>query len=255
MSFGNYKATSGDEHGEVLCWASNELGEQSRPCVFHVVPIHGCVCSAHWAKPLSAEDLAVRAECVRAIEIAIDDCRFYGGSTVLVVPAVVNKDVSYRQAWDRSRVEIARVLPTAADAGVAIAFENVWNNFLLSPLEAAAYVDSFESDAVGWYMDIGNIVAYGWPEHWIEALGPRILKVDVKEYSRKKLNDEGRWAGFGVPIGEGDCDWPAVMRALEDVGFRGWLTAEVGGGGRERLADIGARMDRIVAAAPSNADD
>ena len=85
-----------------------------------------------------------------------------------------------------------------------------------------------------------------WPPHWIRALGPRILKLDIKEYSRKKRNDEGLWKGFQVEIGDGDCDWPAVRAALDEIGFEGWATAEVGGGGEERLRDIKARMDRVL---------
>ena len=160
---------------------------------------------------------------------------------------MVTKQVSYADAYARSQKEIRRVLPLAEELGVKIAFENVWNQFLLSPLEAARYVDEFESDSVGWYFDVGNVVNYGWPEQWVEILGKRILKLDIKEYSRKRRNDEGLWKGFGVKLLEGDCDWPSVMRALDQVGFQGWATAEVGGGPRERLAEIADRMDRIFA--------
>lgn len=211
------------------------------------LPVHGVVDSVHWSKPFSHPDAAVRAEGVKALETAIHDCAFYGGTTVLVVPAVVNKSVSYAAAYRRSQEEIGRVLPLAAEKNIRIAFENVWNHFLLSPLEAARYVDEFESAQVGWYFDVGNIVNTGWPEHWIAALGTRIFKLDIKEFSRKKRDDEGLWKGFGVELLEGDCDWPSVMRALDDIGYRGWATAEIAGGGVDRLRDIAARMDRIFA--------
>lgn len=210
------------------------------------LPIHGVVDSVHWGKPFSHPDAKVRAEGVRALETALHDCKAYGGSSVLVVPAVVSKSVSYREAWVRSRAEIARMVPLAEELGLNIAFENVWNNFLLSPLEAAQYIDSFASPHVGAYLDVGNLVRYAWPEQWVEALGPRVMKIDVKGYSRKKQNDEGLWKGFQVEIGDDDCDWPAVMRALDKIGFNGWFTAEVGGGGKQRLADIAARMDRVM---------
>jgi hexulose-6-phosphate isomerase len=139
--------------------------------------------------------------------------------------------------------------PLAAELGIRIAFENVWNNFLLSPLEAARYSDELQRGVdrpvFGWHFDIGNIVNYGWPEHWIEALGPRILKLDVKEFSRKRRDDEGLWKGFGVEIGEGDVGWDRVRAALRRIGYRGWAAAEVGGGGPERLADIARRMDTV----------
>ena len=214
-------------------------------------PVHGVVCSEHWKSPLNHPDAAVRARCVAAIREAISDASAYGASSVLVVPAVVNKSMPYEEAWRLSRESIAQVIPDAEKAGIDIAFENVWNNFLLSPREAAQYVDSFGSDRVGWYFDVGNLVAYGWPEQWIRILGPRIMKIDVKEYSREKLDQEGRWAGFGVKLTEGDCDWPSVMQALDDVGFQGWMTAEIAGGDRAWLEDVAARMDRIAASGES----
>ncbi len=211
------------------------------------VEIPGVVDSVHWGKPFSHPDPKVRAEGVAALETALRDCKRYGGTSVLVVPAVVNAGVSYADAYRRSQEELRKCLPLAEELEIDIAFENVWNNFLLSPLEAARYVDEFESERVGFHFDVGNIVYYGWPAHWIEALGKRILKLDIKDYSRKKLNDEGRWKGFGVQIGEGDSDWPAVMRALGKIGYSGWATAEVGGGDRERLAQISANMDKVFA--------
>ena len=210
------------------------------------IAIPGVVDSAHWGKPFNHPDESVRAEGRAALETAIRDCKRVGGSTVLVVPAVVRKGMSYADAYRLSQKEIGKLLPLAEELGVAIAFENVWNNFLLSPLEAARYVDEFESDHVGWYFDVGNIVNYAWPEQWIDALGARILKLDVKEFSRSKRDNEGLWKGFGVEIGEGDCDWPAVREALDRIGYRGWASAEVGGGGAERLADIARRMDQVL---------
>ena len=209
--------------------------------------IPGVVDSVHWRQPLSSPDAAVRAAGRAALETALRDCRAYGGTTVLLVPARVTAEVAYDQAYHRSQDEIRAVLPLAAELGVKIAIENVWNDFLLSPLEAARYVDEFESPMVGWYMDIGNVVNYGWPEQWIRILGARILKLDIKEFSRQKRNDEGLWKGFAVALGEGDCNWPAVLAALEEVGYSGWASAEVPGGDRARLEEIAGRMDRIFA--------
>lgn len=210
--------------------------------------IPGVVDSVHWSKPLSHPDAAVRREGIEGLKTALRDCKAYGGDSVLLVPAVVNKQISYGDAYTRSQAAIREVLPLARELGIFISMENVWNNFLLSPIEAARFTDELDPKICGWHFDVGNIVAYGWPEHWIETLGSRIRRLDVKEYSRKKLNDEGRWAGFAVEIGEGDCDWPAVMKALDAVPYTGgWMAAEVGGGGEERLRDIATRMDRIIA--------
>jgi hexulose-6-phosphate isomerase len=211
------------------------------------IEIPGVVDSVHWRATLSDPDESVRAEGRRALEGALADCKRFGGTTVLLVPAVVNAQVSYDQAWERSRVEIARVLPRAEELGVKIAIENVWNQFLLSPLEAARYVDSFESDWIGWHFDVGNVVNYGWPEQWVRILGKRILKLDIKEFSRKKRDAEGLWKGFGVELLEGDCNWPAVMAALDEIGYGGWGTAEIPGGDRQRLTEIAERMDKIFA--------
>ena len=210
------------------------------------LPIHGVVDSVHWRQTLSDPDPAVREAGVNGLKTAIQDAHAYGASTVLLVPAVVNKQVSYADAYTRSQLEIRKVLPMAAEHRIKIAFENVWNKFLLSPLECVRYVDEFESDSVGWYFDVGNVVAYGWPEHWIRALGHRILKLDIKEFSRSKADTEGPYAGFGVPLGEGDCDWPAVNEALSGIGYRGWATAEVSGGDRTYLEGLAARMDSIL---------
>ena len=209
--------------------------------------IHGAVDSVHWNKPLSHPDAAVRAEGVKALETALRDVKHWGGTTVLLVPAVVNKEVSYADAYQRSQAEIRKVLPLAAELQVKIALENVWNQFLLSPLEMARYIDELESPWIGAYFDVGNIVNYGWPEQWVRILDKRIMKLDIKEFSRKRRDAEGLWKGFDVEIGDGDCDWPAVMQALRDIDFQGWGTAEVGGGKRDRLYDIAQRMDRVFA--------
>ncbi len=210
------------------------------------LPIHGVVDSVHWRQTLSDADPAVREAGLDGLKIALNDAFAFGASTVLLVPAVVNKDVSYDDAYSRSQAEIRKVLPMASDLGVKIAIENVWNRFLLSPLEAARYVDEFESDSIGWYMDIGNIVTFSWPEQWIRILGHRVLKLDIKEYSRTKRDEEGPYAGFRVKLGEGDCNWPEVLKAVDDIGYNGWATAEIPGGDATRLEEIATRMNRIL---------
>jgi len=211
------------------------------------LPIHGVVDSVHWRDTLSHADPEVRARGVAALRTALHDAKFYGGTSVLLVPASVGKEVSYDDAYQRSQAEIKKVIPLAEELGIDIALENVWNNFLLSPLETARYIDELESERIGAYFDVGNVVRYGWPEQWVRVLNKRIKKLDIKEYSRKKQVEEGLWKGFDVELLEGDCDWPAVMKALREVDFQGWATAEVAGGGVDRLQDIAMRMDRIFA--------
>ncbi|GAB3923383.1 sugar phosphate isomerase/epimerase family protein [Larkinella terrae] len=208
----------------------------------------GTVNSAHWKSPLSDPDPKVRAVCVDAMKKSLQDTKQYGGTTVLLVPGVVKADVGYEDAYKRCREEIKKLLPVAEKTGVKIAFENVWNSFLISPLEAARFVDEFKHPLVGWYFDVGNILRYGWPVHWIEALGKRILKLDIKEFSLKKQQDEGLWKGFDVELLEGDCNWPAVNGALQKIGYSGWASAEVNGGDRTRLLTIREKMDAIFKA-------
>lgn len=203
--------------------------------------------SAHWSSPLSDPNPEVRARGVEGLKIALRDAKKLGCTSVLLVPAVVKKEVSYADAYTRSQAEIRKVVPLAEELGVIIAIENVWNQFLLSPLEAARYVDEFNSPRVGWHFDVGNIVNYGWPEQWIRILGKRIAKVHVKEFSRSKRDKEGLWKGFDVELLAGDCDWPAVMKALDDIGYQGWLIAEISGGDAQRLKTIAELMDRILA--------
>jgi hexulose-6-phosphate isomerase len=206
------------------------------------------VCGVHhWSKPLSHPDPKVRAEGLAALEQTLKDAKRYGASSVLLVPAVVNKEVSYDQAYERSQAEIRKAIPLAEELGVKIAVENVWNQFLLSPLEAKRYVDEFNSPAVGWHFDVGNIINYGWPEQWIRILGKRIQKLHIKEFSRKKRDKEGLWKGFDVPLLEGDDDWPAVMKALDDVGWSGWaMTEQNGGDTPEGLHDLAERLGKIL---------
>ncbi len=207
--------------------------------------VHGVVSYDHWRLPFSHPDPQVRKQALESFLGAIRDAKTYGGTSVLLVPAVVNKQIGYAEAYQRSQAEIRKALPLAEELGIRILFENVWNNFLLSPLEMARYIDEFESPVCGAYFDVGNVVRYGWPEHWIRALGRRIGKLDIKEYSRKLQNEQGPRAGFRVELGDGDCDWPAVLRALKEIGYSGWATAEVRGGDEARLREISQRMDRI----------
>ncbi len=207
----------------------------------------GVVDSVHWQTTLSDPDPKRRATAVEALKQALRDCKAFGGTSVLLVPAVVNKAVSYDDAYKRSQEEIRKAIPVAEETGVKIAIENVWNEFLLSPLEARRYIDEFESPWVAFHFDIGNVVTYGWAEQWIRILGKRIVKLHIKDFSRKKRNEEGLWKGFGVKLMEGDNDWPAIMKALDEVGYEGgWACAEVPGGNLENLKDVAARMDRIL---------
>lgn len=201
----------------------------------------------HWKKPLSDPDPEVRSACIKSVATSLQDMKDYGGDTVLVVPGVVNERVSYEKAYYQSQASIRELIPHAEKTGIQIALENVWNNFILSPLEAKRFIDEINHPLVGWYFDVGNILRYGWPEHWIETLQSRIMKLHLKEYSKKIMNDEGLWKGFDVELTEGDNNWPVVMKAINNINYRGeWITAEVNGGDRNRLQQVSQLMDKII---------
>lgn len=203
--------------------------------------IHGVSGSRHWKDTLSDPDPAVVERGLAAIRQEFEDCKAYGGTTVLVVPAVVNPNVSYRDAYQRSQAAIRKLLPDAERSGVKIAIEEVWNKFLLSPVEFARYIDEFESPWVGAYFDVGNVVEYGYPQEWIHELGKRILKIHIKEYAKPKR--------FDYKLGDGkEIDWPTIRKALVDVGYQGWITAEVGYGDAAHLKDVVERMDKVLGA-------
>jgi L-ribulose-5-phosphate 3-epimerase len=200
----------------------------------------------HWKFPLSDPDPKVREQGVEALKVTLQDANVYGADTILLVPGRVSDSVSYDQCWNRSVEEIKKVVPLAEKLRVKIAIENVWNSFLLSPIEAASYVDQFKSQYVGFYFDCGNILAFGWPEQWIRILGPRIAKVHIKEYSRKIADKQGKGAGFGVKLLEGDVNWQEVMKAFDETGYHGWTTIEMPGGDtREGLKDLCDRLKKI----------
>ncbi len=212
------------------------------------VVIHGVIDSIHWQKRLSDPDAAVRAEGVEALRGALRDARFYGATSVLLVPGAVRdpKNENFEQCWARSQEEIRKVIPEAKELGVPIAIEVVWNMFITKPDQLVKYVDDFADPIVGAYFDVSNMIRFGFPpQEWIRALGKRMIKFDFKAYKHANLmNETSPW----VAIGDGDEPWAQVHKALADVGYTGWATSEVGAGGRAELQDVKARMDKVLTA-------
>jgi hexulose-6-phosphate isomerase len=213
--FQGVEIQSGNDQKEVL--AARDAAGLEIPSV---------LMASHWTHPLSDPNPATRETSVNNLKQALRDAKAYGARSVLLVPAVVNKQVSYAEAYKRSTEEIQKCVPLAEELGVAIAIENVWNAFLLSPLEAAAYCDSFKSPMLRWHFDVGNVVNTGWPEQWARILGQRIVTVHVKEFSRKLRDEQGPRAGFSVELFHGDSDWPGVMAALDEIKYTGYLITE-----------------------------
>jgi len=206
--------------------------------------IHSVMNADHWKYPLSSADPEVVSKSVAGMEASLRNAKLWGCDSVLLVPAVVNPETSYKDAWTRSqKVVKERILPLAQELKVVIGMEEVWNKFLLSPLEMARYVDEFASPYVKAYFDVGNMLFYGYPQDWIRTLGKRIHRVHIKDF---KL-DRGKGQFFWKNIGEGDVDWPEVRKAFSEVGYEGWVTTEIEGGDAAYLKDVVARFDRFLA--------
>lgn len=225
--------SSRDEAAEILA-ASKTTG----------LRIHSVMNADHWRFPLSSSDAAIVARSVAGMETSLQNARLWGADAVLLVPAVVDAATSYSDAWTRSqRVIRERLLPVANALGVVIAVEEVWNKFLLSPLEFARYVDEFDSPRLKAYFDVGNVVFYGFPQDWIRALGQRIVKVHLKDFHLDRPNGRFSWRN----LGEGDIDWTAVRGALAEVGYSGYVTTEVAAGDASYLKNLAHRVDRFLA--------
>ena len=206
--------------------------------------IHSVMNMDHWRFPLSSGDATVVNRSVAGMETSLRNAALWSADAVLLVPAVVDASISYRDAWTRSQQVIReRLLPLARELKIVIAVEEVWNKFLLSPLEFARYVDEFESPWLKAYFDVGNVVFYGFPQDWIRTLGPRIVKIHLKDFQLDR--PAGRF--FWKNLGEGDIDWTAVRRALSDIGYAGYVTTELTGGDAAYLKDLAGRVDRFLA--------
>ncbi len=198
----------------------------------------------HWGKPLSHPDASVRAEGLEALKQTLRDAKAYGAGSILLVPGVVNNEVTFEQCWQRSIEQIKLAIPLAEELGVKISIENVWNNFITTEDQAVRYLDEINSPWVGWHFDCGNIIRYGDPIEWIRKLGKRIYRMHVKEYSRDRAMRSGKVGeGFSVPLLEGANNWAGIMKALREVGYSNYLITEQGG----KLEELSSALDKINA--------
>jgi len=194
----------------------------------------------HWQYPLSSGDPAVVEKSLAGMRISLHNAKLWGSDAVLLVPAVVNPQTSYRDAWIRSQKEIRKLLPLAEELKIVIAIEEVWNKFLLSPLEMAAYIKEFTSPWIQAWFDVGNVLLYGYPQDWIRTLGKSIAKVHLKDFKRKENGYE--W----VNLGDGDVNWEAVRDAFREIGYAGSAITELKAGDEAYLRDVSGRVDRLV---------
>lgn len=211
------------------------------------VEIPSTVNKDHWGKPISDPDPAIRQFTIDSMARSLEQTKELGGDTVLLVPGVVSDTVSYKTAYDNALDSIRKMIPHAEKTGVKIALENVWNNFILSPIEAKDFLDKIDHPLVGWYFDLGNILRYGWPDHWLEVLGDKVFKLHVKEYSKKIMNEQGLGKGFNVELTQGDVNWSQVMKTIKNINYKGqYMTLEVNGGDRTVLKKLSDQLDTII---------
>ena len=192
------------------------------------LPVHGVVNASH-----------------PDIKAAINEALVYNANSVLHVVSS-NQSSSFREHYRQTQNTIRRAIPYAEKNEVYILIENVWASFLIEPLTMARYIDELDSPYVKAYFDIGNVVRWGCPHQWIEVLGKRIVKLHAKEYNLTAAMNEGMAKGFNFPLGKGSIDWAKVRKELLAIDYRGWVTAEVRGGDRDRLADIARQMDHVL---------
>jgi hexulose-6-phosphate isomerase len=197
-----------------------------------------------WRYPLSSPDDAVAKKARTCVERSLEVASELGARTVLVVPATVTEEVGYAAAYERSQNAIRGMASKAEDLGVNIGVENVWNKFLLSPLEFKRYIEEIGSDFVRAYFDVGNILVSGYPQDWIRILGDLISCVHVKDFSTKI----GNITGFTYLL-QGDVDWPQVMAAFREIGYDDYLVAELGSykfASTKMLYDTASSLQKII---------
>ncbi len=220
---------------------SNVVEEIKEAAAQAGLKIHSVMNMDHWKYPLSSADPKVVDQSIKGMETSLRNAKAWGADVVLLVPAVVNPDTSYKDAYTRSQKRVREMIPLAKELGVVIGIEEVWNKFLLSPLEFARYIDELDSPWVKAYFDVGNVVLFGYPEDWIRTLGKRIVKLHLKDFKSETKQF--------VPLREGSVNWVQVRKAIDEVGFKGYATVELPDGDEAYLREVSARVDKIIAGA------
>ena len=221
--------------------SQSELEEIKRASEETGVKVPSIMNEGHWQHPFSSKDSSDIEKAISGMRRSLECAEFLGADTVLLVPGLVKEDVTYEEAMKNSVANIKRIIPEYEAKGIFIGIENVWNKFLLSPIEFKEYLDGFGSDIVKAYFDVGNILLYGYPEHWIRSLGKRIKKVHLKDFRLSSKSFVYLW--------QGDVNWKAVMEALKEVGYDDYLTAELPPDKSDpegRVHKISEDMDRIM---------
>lgn len=208
--------------GITLASADSDLVQIRKAAQAHGLELKSLSTGLYWTAPLTHPETDIRQRAKNILKKQLEVAHLLEMDAVLVVPGIVDQHTAYEDAYQRSYESIAELVPLAESYGVKIAIENVWNKFLLSPIEMRDFIDSFGSSAIGAYFDVGNVLQFGYPEQWIQTLAHRIVKVHVKDFSTKVGNIQGF-----VPLLAGEVRWDLVKSALVDVSYNDYITAEL----------------------------
>jgi len=205
------------------------------------IELHSVMASGHWTHPLSSRDETIRRKGIDNIQQSIETALVCGANAVLVVPGVVQADQPYGETYEIALDSMRELAWYAGERNMRLGVENVWNRFLLTPMEMGRFLSELNSPHVGLYFDCGNILAYGYPQQWIRELGSRLVKVHVKDFE----SSTRQWKY----LLQGSVDWKAVRTALREVGYDDYLTAEMGPYPvfpDQMARDTSAHLDRII---------
>lgn len=219
-----------DAEGELALTSDKDaLAKIKKSAADNGIELYSIATGLYWANSLASDDADMRKRAFDTATKQLECAAELGCDTILVVPGATGVDFApelgvtdYADAYDRAVEAMKKLSVSAEKLGVSIGVENVWNKFLTSPTDMAAFIDKVDSDFVGSYFDVGNVLVNGYPEHWIKILGKRIKKVHFKDFKRSV----GTLEGF-CDLLAGDVDYSAVMAALKNAGYDGWVTAEV----------------------------
>jgi len=209
------------------------------------------VSGAFRSNPLNSPDPAVRERSLAGLKQAIDFATHLNCGALLLYLCRLGEgpkfQYGYEDTWNRVTAELRKAIPWAEEAKVVLTPENVWNKFLVSPLEMRTFVDQFHSPWLQTHFDVGNVMEYGYPQDWILTLGPRIKRVHLKDYKLSNRTEQGHFAD----LLEGDVDWKEVMAALVKVGYRGFLSPEIGyePNDPEKIRKVSDAFDKILSMA------
>ena len=188
------------------------------------LPVSGISSSLYGSETLGSNRPEDRAHTRQLLETQLSFADELGADGILIVPGGITENRSIRQAWDNCQESLLSLKDVIAGGKAWVGVENVWNNFFISPMDMARFIDEVNIPHLGAYFDVGNVAIFSWPEYWIEILGQRIVKIHVKDFIKKSTN-----AGCFVNLLEGSIRWDKVIQALRAIGYDGYLTAEVAG--------------------------